>query len=100
MGISRKGCLFCSSGDSPGVVWPSASLNVISVSGTSISRNSTTGSFQQELAWQSGGGGPSIYQSRPAYQNGISGTVQSHRGTPDIAANADPSTGVWVYVSP
>src|SRR5215471_17344926 len=72
---------FASSGDSPGVIWPSASLNVVSVGGTSISRNSTTGSFQQELAWQSGGGGPSIYQSRPAYQSGISGIVQSHRGT-------------------
>jgi len=91
---------FASSGDSPGVIWPSASRNVVSVGGTSISRNSTTGAFQQELAWQSGGGGPSIYQSRPAYQNGISGIVQSRRGTPDVAANADPSTGVWVYVSP
>jgi subtilase family serine protease len=91
---------FASAGDSPGVIWPSASRNVVSVGGTSLSRDSISGAFKRELAWQSGGGGSSVYESRPAYQNGISSIVQSHRGTPDIAAVADPSTGVWVYVSP
>jgi len=88
---------FASAGDSPGVIWPSASPNVVSVGGTSISRNPTSGDFQQELAWQSGGGGPSLYETRPSYQNVISAIVQTRRGTPDIAAVADPSTGVWVY---
>ncbi|MGC2203446.1 MAG: S53 family peptidase [Stellaceae bacterium] len=91
---------FAASGDSPGVLWPSTSPNVVSVGGTSISRNPTTGDFQQEMAWQSGGGGPSSYESRPSYQNGISAVVQSRRGTPDVAAEADPSTGVWVYAYP
>jgi kumamolisin len=91
---------FAASGDSPGVWWPSVSPNVVSVGGTSISRNPTTGAFQQELAWQSTGGGPSRYEPRPSYQNGISTLVQTHRGTPDVAAVADPSTGVWVYYSP
>ena len=91
---------FAASGDSPGVWWPSVSPNVVSVGGTSISRNPTTGAFQQELAWQSTGGGPSRYEPRPSYQNGISAIVQTHRGTPDVAAVADPSTGVWVYYSP
>ncbi len=91
---------FAAAGDSPGVIWPSASPNVVSVGGTSISRNSSTGAFQQEMAWQSGGGGPSAYEARPGYQGGISAIVGSRRGTPDIAADADPSTGVWVYDSP
>jgi subtilase family serine protease len=90
---------FAASGDSPGVWWPSVSPNVVSVGGTSISRNPTTGAFQQELAWQSTGGGPSRYEPRPSYQNGISAIVQTHRGTPDIAAVADQSTSV-VYYSP
>jgi subtilase family serine protease len=91
---------FASSGDSPGVIWPSASPNVVSVGGTSLSRNPTTGDFQQELAWQSGGGGPSVYETRPSYQSAISATVGNQRGTPDIAANADASTGAWVYAYP
>jgi kumamolisin len=88
---------FASSGDSPGVIWPSSSPNVVSVGGTSISRNPTTGAFQQEMAWQSGGGGASRYELRPSYQNGISTIVQTRRGTPDVAAVADPYTGVWIY---
>ena len=88
---------FASSGDSPGVIWPSTSRYVVSVGGTSISRNPSTGNVQQEMACQSGGGGPSVYESRPSYQNAVSGIVQNSRGTPDVAADADPSTGVWVY---
>jgi len=91
---------FAASGDSSGVIWPSTSLKVVAVGGTSISRSPTTGAFQVELAWQSGGGGSSLYEPRPGYQNAISAIVQDHRGTPDVAADADPSTGVWVYASP
>jgi kumamolisin len=86
-----------SSGDSPGVIWPSASPNVVSVGGTALSRNPTTGNFQAELAWQQGGGGPSAYEPRPTWQGTVSTVTGAHRGTPDIAAVADPTTGVWVY---
>ena len=91
---------FASAGDGPGVIWPSASPNVVSVGGTSISRSPATDAFQQELAWQSTGGGASLYEPRPYYQNGISTLVQTRRGTPDVAAVADPSTGVWIYNYP
>ena len=91
---------FASSGDSPGVIWPSTSPFVVSVGGTSISRNSTTGAFQQELAWQSGGGGPSLYEPLPSFQAGLKRIPQTSRATPDVSADADPSTGVWVYASP
>lgn len=90
---------FGASGDSPGVVWPSTSPNVVGVGGTSLSRNPTTGALQQEMAWQSGGGGPSLYESRPGYQAVVSAMVQGQRGAPDVAADADPSTGAWVYAA-
>jgi kumamolisin len=86
-----------SAGDSPGVIWPSASPNVVSVGGTALSRNPNTGFFQAELAWQQAGGGPSAYEARPAYQSGLSAITGTKRGTPDVSAVADPTTGVWVY---
>jgi kumamolisin len=87
---------FASSGDSAGTIYPSTSPNVISVGGTSISRNPTTGSYIQENDWQDGGGGPSLFEPRPAYQNGISNIVGNHRGTPDISSDANPNSPVWV----
>ena len=86
-----------SSGDAPGVSFPSTSAYVVAVGGTAIRRNRTTGSFGQEVVWQDAGAGLSAYVARPAYQNGISSTVGSARGVPDIAAIANPSGGVWVY---
>ena len=43
---------------------------------------------------------PSVYETRPSYQSGISAIVGTQRGTPDVAADANPSSGVWVYASP
>jgi subtilase family serine protease len=45
------------------------------------------------------GGGLSSQEPRPAYQNFMSSIVGSARGVPDIAAIADPITGVWIYNS-
>jgi kumamolisin len=86
---------FGAAGDGPGVIWPSAAPNVVSAGGTTISRDATTGDFKMEVAWSSTGGGPSKYESRPTYQNGISQIVGKKRGTPDVAADANPNTGVW-----
>ncbi len=86
-----------SSGDSPGVIWPSVSQYVVAAGGTSVSRSPTTGNFEAEQTWQQTGGGISAYIARPAYQSSVSSIVGSHRGVPDIAAVADPDTGVWVY---
>jgi len=87
---------FASAGDSPGASYPSASPNVVSVGGTSLSRNPITGNFIFENVWQDAGGGPSAFESRPAYQNSVKHIVGSQRGTPDVAADANPNTGVWV----
>jgi subtilase family serine protease len=91
---------FASSGDAPGVSYPSASPNVVSVGGTSLSFDPSTGNFIGENTWQDTGGGASKYESRPSYQNGnIAKIVGLERGTPDIASDANPYTGVWVWDS-
>jgi kumamolisin len=85
-----------SSGDSPGAEWPSASPNVISAGGTTLSRDSNTGEFLLENTWQDAGGGPSQVEARPHFQDRIAGIVGASRGTPDLSFDANPSTGIWV----
>jgi subtilase family serine protease len=85
-----------SSGDSPGVGWPSASPNVVSAGGTTISRNPNTGAFLLENTWQDTGGGPSQVEPRPHFQDRIDDIVGPARGTPDLSFDANPNTGVWV----
>jgi kumamolisin len=98
--LTQRGVVyFASAGDSPGPIWPSTSPNVVSAGGTTLSTDATTGNFLVENTWQDAGGGPSIVEQRPAYQNGIAHLVGTQRGTPDVAANANPSTGVWVQDS-
>ncbi len=89
---------FASSGDTPGVSWPSSSANVVSVGGMSYARDSAL-NFLRFAAWSDGGGGLSGVVARPSYQNTISASVGTRRGVPDIAAVANPDTGVWVYDS-
>jgi subtilase family serine protease len=89
---------FASTGDAPGTQYPSVSPNVVAVGGTTLSRNPVTGNFIFENAWQDTGDGISRFESRPAYQSGIAALVDK-RGVPDVAADANPSTGVWVFNS-
>lgn len=83
-------------GDNPGVIYPAASPYVISVGGTALSRSLTTGNLNTEVVWQDTGGGASAYEAKPSYQSTLGGTM---RVTPDVAADADPATGLWVYNS-
>jgi subtilase family serine protease len=87
---------FASSGDSPGVIYPSASPNVVSVGGSSISRDPILGSFINENTWQEAGAGPSLYEPMPAFQTAWVSSLASTRITPDVVADANPDTGVWV----
>lgn len=83
-------------GDNPGTSWPAVSPNVVAAGGTTISRNSSTGQFILESTWQDVGGGPSLYEARPHFQDGIAGIVGPARGTPDLSFDANPNTGAWV----
>lgn len=61
-----------------------------------MSRWPLTGAFRWESSWSEAGGGLSAIVPRPAYQNNISFIVGAQRGVPDISADANPDTGVWV----
>jgi len=91
--------IFASTGDQEGTEYPSVSPNVVAVGGTTISRNPATLNAEREISWEDGGGGLSPYEPRPSYQNSISSRIGSHRGVPDVAAVANPRTGVWIYDS-
>lgn len=90
---------FASSGDEPSVSWPSSSPRVVSVGGTSLSRNPTSLNLVGHSTWVEAGTGPSTIYPRPGFQNVIAGIVGNHRATPDVSAVANPNTGVWVYIS-
>lgn len=84
------------SGDTAGEVdFPVSSPYVLGVGGTTMNYNATTGVLTSEVAWSSGSGGVSLYETLPAYQVGWN--VNSGRGIPDVAYNADPYTGFAVY---
>lgn len=91
---------FASGGDSGGArLFPAESANVVAVGGTSLHLDMSGNRVAAESAWGGTGCGPSNYEGRPSFQNGVSSVVGSKRGSDDIAAVADPSTPVLVYDS-
>ena len=90
---------FAAAGDSAGERdYPALSSNVIAVGGTTL--NMTLGGlYSSESVWSDTGCGPSAYEPRPVFQDGFYKTIGLYRGGCDIAAVADPNTGVAVYDS-
>ena len=88
---------FASAGDSPGVIYPSASVDVVSAGGTQVNRSG--GNYTNQTAWSDGGGGASKYESRPSFQNAIESIVGSKRGTPDLSFDSSGGSPVAVYNS-
>lgn len=86
-------------GDAAGVIYPSASPNVIAVGGTSTARSLFTGNLIQEIAWSDTGGGWSSYEPTPPYQAAIADIAQGSRALPDVSADANPNNGYWVVDS-
>jgi subtilase family serine protease len=87
---------FASAGDTGGAQsYPAESVNVVGVGGTSLQMNGTV--VTSETAWNGSGGGPSAVEPRPSFQNIIQSIVGTARGCPDVAAIADPGTGVAVF---
>ena len=90
---------FVAAGDNGGLVeWPSSSPDVISVGGTTLTFTSG-GELAQETAWTDGGGGCSVYEAANGYQSTGSVNCKGMRATPDLALDANPSSGVSVYDS-
>jgi kumamolisin len=89
---------FASAGDIPGVELPSSFSNVVGVGGTTINRDSN-GDFLRQTIWPSTGGGYSLEVPIPPYQYAIASLTHNVRGVPDVALDADPNSGVWIYDS-
>ena len=83
--------------------YPAFSPNVVAVGGTSLYLNADN-SYKNETGWGyysnslgvaiGGGGGVSLYEPEPAFQQGAQST--GFRTTPDVSMVADPATGVWL----
>lgn len=99
--VSSGVTFLAASGDTgSGMAYPAASPDVIAVGGTSLTL-SGNGSYQSESAWAGSGGGISAYEHEPSFQAqfGIPYNPRGYRGAPDVAYNANPSTGYAVYDS-
>jgi hypothetical protein len=83
--------------------YPAFSPNVVAVGGTSLTVNADS-SYNSETGWGyyssaagasiGSGGGISLYEPEPAYQQGVQSLGM--RTTPDAALLADPNTGAWI----
>jgi subtilase family serine protease len=89
-----------SGGDSGyGVIYPATSRYVVSVGGTSLSTASNSRGWSEKVWGSSAGGegtgsGCSGYETKPTWQKD---TGCAKRTDNDVAADADPATGVAVY---
>lgn len=98
---NRNVTFFAAAGDAGhGVIYPAASPYVMSSGGTTLSLDKL-GNYVSEKAWKYTGGGLSAYEPEPAYQSAYPIPLDPNqmRGTPDVAYDADPNTGVAVFDS-
>ncbi len=96
------------SGTQPHVDFPASSPHALACGGTSLHADVSTDVISSETVWNDGpsggatGGGVSVTFPRPAWQAtaGVPASPQgtAGRGVPDVAGNADPSTGYQVLV--
>ncbi len=84
------------------VILPASDPLVLGVGGTSLTANPVSGTYISETAYNNpssgSGGGFSHLFARPAYQDGVPGTGAT-RGVPDVAADAEGSTGMALAFS-
>lgn len=86
-----------SSGDTGAVPeYPAVSPNVLAVGGTSIVTLDSAGTYGSETGWSGSGGGVSTMEPKPGYQSSVTQSSKN-RTSPDVAYDADPNTGVYVY---
>ncbi len=85
----------------PTTSFPTDEPWVTSTGGTALQRQPGTPTFT-ESAWSGSGGGFSAFYSEPSFQQTLPSSVQqelkNRRGVPDVAADADPNTGLAVYI--
>jgi len=90
---SNSSAITVSAGDGGyGVEFPAAAPGVVAVGGTTLTDPRSPSS---QTVWSGTGSGCSAYESNPGWQPETS--LCSSRTVADIAADANPSTGVAVY---
>jgi subtilase family serine protease len=83
--------------DGPGVSYPAASQYVTSVGGTTLTQAPGTPRGWTESAWSGTGYGCSAYDPEPSWQKSYTTGCTAKRSDNDVAAVADPNTGVAIY---
>jgi pseudomonalisin len=92
-------------GGIPDMEYPGSSPYALTVGGTSLMASSSSGQYDTEIAWYAGGGGMSLLEPQAPWQQAMiyNGTGQiyavGNRTVPDIAMDADASTGIYYYQS-
>jgi N-acetylneuraminic acid mutarotase len=77
--------------------WPADNPNVVSVGGTTLTKDSSVARGWIETAWNGAGSGCSQIEPHPDYQTGIDTACPNNRASADISADADPNTGLGIY---
>jgi len=93
---------FAAAGDTgEGTEYPAVSQFVIAVGGTTLYDTSATSDvFAEETGWnESGGGCSSKIAATSAQKSSTSSLCGNRRAVPDVSFNANPNSGVLVYVS-
>jgi hypothetical protein len=108
--------IFPNSGTTIGVSYPASSPDVVAVGGTTLQNLDAAGHYpgtgpNEEIGWGNGllsgqaggsGGGMSRYEAEPSWQQQVVPTSldwTGGRAVPDVAWDADPNTGFYVYYS-
>lgn len=87
---------------SPHVDFPAASPHALACGGTTLAADAASGTVNSETGWPDSGGGVSTAFALPSWQQNAGVPARpgggSGRGVPDVAGDADPSTGYQVLV--
>jgi hypothetical protein len=78
--------------------YPAYAPTVVAVGGTTLDLDGA-GNVLSEIGWSGSGGGISVQQAQPSFQNGVVTQSSTFRTIPDVSLNADPDTGAAVYDS-
>ena len=70
---------------------------MLSIGGTTLNRDAA-GHYVSETAWSGSGGGYSLFEPEPSYQESVQST--GYRRTADVSFDADPASGMQVYETP
>lgn len=75
--------------------WPATSAYVVAAGGTTLTATTGSGAtWQNETVWNGAGGSQSAVEAKPGWQTLWNG---SNRAIPDVAFDANPSSGAKIY---